>query len=130
MQWIDDHYCFICGKNNPDGFKLDFTIKDKKIYTECVFPKKYQGYKDIVHGGMISMILDEVMALLPIKLYNVMVVSAELNVKLKKPVKINEKVTFVAEIEKEYRNLIYTKAQALLENGEIAATATAKCLRV
>jgi len=130
MKWRDDFYCFACGKNNPDGLKLEFSIKDGKIYSEYTFPKKFQGYANIVHGGMIALVLDEVMVNLPWKLYKVPVVSAEIDVRFKKPVKIGEKLTFIAEIEKEYKNLIYTKGKAELENGEIVAIASAKCIKV
>ena len=130
MKWIDDYYCFVCGKNNPDGLKLDFTVKDNKIYTEYTFPKKFQGYADIVHGGMIGLILDEVMVMLPYKLYSAKVISAEFDIKLKNPVKVAEKVIFTAEIDRERKSLIYMKSQATLENGEVVATATSTCLKV
>ena len=130
VKWIDDHFCFACGKNNPDGLKLDFTIKDNKIYSEYTFPKKFQGYADVVHGGMIGLILDEVMVNLPWKKYNTPVISAEMTFRLKKPVKVGEKIVFTAEVEKEIKNLIYTKGEAKRENGEVVATATAKCIRV
>lgn len=130
VKWIDDHFCFACGKNNPDGLKLDFTIKDNKIYSEYTFPKKFQGYADIVHGGMIGLILDEVMVNFPWQKYDTPVISAEMTLRLKKPVKVGEKIIFTAEIEKEIKNLIYTKGEAKRENGEIVATSSAKCIRV
>ncbi|MFH1823822.1 MAG: PaaI family thioesterase [Candidatus Firestonebacteria bacterium] len=130
MKWIDDFYCFACGQNNPDGLKLEFFIKDGKIYSEYTFPKKFQGYADVVHGGLIGLVLDEVMVNLPWRLYKSYVVSAEINVRFKKPVKIGERLTFMAEIEKEYKNLVYLKSEAKNESGEVVATATSKCLRV
>ena len=130
MEWIDDHYCFVCGKDNPHGLHLDFVIKDNKIYTEYTFPKKFQGYADVVHGGMLGVILDEVMVNLPWKIYDIPVVSAELTLRLKKPVNVGEKLIFSGEIEKEIKNIIYTKGEAKLENGEVVAVATAKCMKV
>src|SRR5208337_3861942 len=99
MGWVDDHFCMACGKENPDGLKVDFEIKDGKISCKCAFQKRFQGYANIVHGGMIGLMLDEVMVNLPWKIYKVPVVSAELNVRLKKPVKVGEEVYFSAEIE-------------------------------
>lgn len=130
MEWIDDQYCLACGKNNPDGLKADFLIQDGRITTECVFPKKFQGYAGVVHGGMIGLMLDEVMVNLPWKLYNTPVVSAELNIRLKKPVKVGEKVFFSAEIEKEQKNIIYTKGEAKLSDGSVVAAASAKCIKI
>lgn len=130
MKWQDDYFCFACGKNNPDGLKLNFRIEGNKIFSEYTFPKKFQGYADIVHGGIVALVLDEVMVNLPWRRYKVPVISAEFNVRLKKPVKVGEKVIFSAEIEKECKNLIYTKGEAKLENGSLIATASAKCLKV
>ncbi|MFH1074450.1 MAG: PaaI family thioesterase [Candidatus Firestonebacteria bacterium] len=130
MSWRDDHFCFACGKNNPDGLKLDFRMEGGKLYTDYTFPKKFQGYAGIVHGGMLSLVLDEVMVNLPWKKYNNPVVSAELNIRLRKPARIGEKIIFSAEIEKEVKNIIFVKGSAASESGEIFATASAKCLKV
>ena len=55
--------CFVCGVNNPDGFKVKFVLdgEDSIRFTTRI-PTKYQGYDGIVHGGLISTMLDEVMA--------------------------------------------------------------------
>lgn len=130
MAWQDDHFCFACGDKNPDGLNLDFRVEGDKLFAEYTFPKKFQGYADVVHGGMLSLVLDEVMVNLPWKKYDKPVVSAELNIRLKKPVKVGQKVIFSAWIEKEVKNLVFMAGQAALENGDIVATSTAKCLKV
>ncbi|OGF46120.1 MAG: hypothetical protein A2452_00160 [Candidatus Firestonebacteria bacterium RIFOXYC2_FULL_39_67] len=130
MSWRDDHFCFACGKNNHDGLKLDFKVEGEKIFTEYTFPKKFQGYSNVVHGGMLSLVLDEVMVNLPWKKYNSPVVSAELNIRLRNPAMVGEKIVFSAEIEKEVRNIIFVKGSAVSESGELIATSTAKCIKV
>ena len=130
MAWQDDHFCFACGDKNPDGLKLDFKVEGEKLIVEYTFPKKFQGYADVVHGGMLSLVLDEVMVNLPWKKYDTPVVSAELNIRLKKPVKVGQKVIFSSWIEKEKGSLVIMSGQAELENGEVVATASAKCLKV
>ena len=130
MAWQDDHFCFACGDKNPDGLKLDFKVEGEKLIVEYTFPKKFQGYADVVHGGMLSLVLDEVMVNLPWKKYDTPVVSAELNIRLKKPVKVGQKVIFSSWIEKEKGSLVIMNGKAELENGEVVATASAKCLKV
>jgi len=130
MAWQDDHFCFACGDKNPDGLKLDFKVEGEKLIVEYTFPKKFQGYANVVHGGMLSLVLDEVMVNLPWKKYDTPVVSAELNIRLKKPVKVGQKVIFSSWIEKEKGSLVIMSGQAELENGEVVATASAKCLKV
>ena len=39
MKLIDDNFCFVCGKNNPIGLKLDFFFDGKTIQTDFT-PRK------------------------------------------------------------------------------------------
>jgi uncharacterized protein (TIGR00369 family) len=54
--------CFVCGRQNPVGLKLDFyeDHQANQVKAEVTVPDKYQGYPGVVHGGIISAILDEV----------------------------------------------------------------------
>lgn len=52
--------CFVCGKANPIGLKLDFAVIDN-VYTSYFTPdERYQSYDGILHGGIISTLLDEI----------------------------------------------------------------------
>jgi acyl-coenzyme A thioesterase PaaI-like protein len=52
--------CFICGRENPVGLKLDFyTVASGKVRADLLIPAKFEGYPGIVHGGIIAAILDE-----------------------------------------------------------------------
>ena len=55
----DDNYCFVCGKHNSSGLMLNFNYSDKKAFAEFSITKVHQGYKDIVHGGILATIIDE-----------------------------------------------------------------------
>ena len=128
---MDDGMCFCCGRHNVEGMQLQFHIDSHKVIrTEYVFPKKFQGYADVVHGGMLGMVLDEVMVNLPWRLDKKPVVSAEMTVRLKKPVKVGEKVMFKACIKKHLRRYYEIEGEAALEDGTVVATASAKCFRI
>ena len=59
----EEQACFVCGQRNPAGFKVSFVLDgDDGIHFLVKFPSIYQGYDGIVHGGLISTVLDEVMA--------------------------------------------------------------------
>jgi len=54
--------CFVCGRRNPVGLKLQF-YEDREadeLRASFTVPDLYQGYPGIVHGGIVSTILDEV----------------------------------------------------------------------
>lgn len=130
MKLEDDHHCFVCGDKNKYGLHLKFAIdKGNIMHTDFVPQKHHQGFKDIVHGGLIGLILDEIMVNLLWKMGKD-AVTAELNVRLKKAVKPGERLIFKGWIDREDRKIIQTKAQARNEAGAIIAVASAKCIRV
>ncbi|MCX7698600.1 MAG: PaaI family thioesterase [Candidatus Goldbacteria bacterium] len=130
-QWIDDRYCFACGEKNPIGMHLKFTINNNMIETRYVFPKELQGYKDFVHGGMISLLLDEVMVNLPWQKFKIPVVTAELKIKLRKPLKVGEEIIAKAYIEKQKGRVFIIKGKVIKEKtDELIAEAEAICFKV
>lgn len=54
--------CFVCGRQNPVGLKLTFYEDDEahEVRVDFTVPEEYQGYPGVVHGGIVSAILDEV----------------------------------------------------------------------
>ncbi len=125
----DDGHCFVCGPNNPIGLKLDFIYDGEKLRTEFIPQKEHQGYKDIVHGGIISTLLDEVMVKLAIE-RGMPAVTARMDIRLRKAVNIGEKITFIAEIREETRKLLVVYAKALMDDGEVVADSTGKLVRI
>ena len=125
----DDQMCYVCGKKNLAGFRLDFKHPKKGVMTaSVVFSKEHQGYKNIVHGGMISMLLDEIMVNLAWKEKKPSV-TAELTVRLKKPTKVGERIFLEGRIDGEEPRLLRTSATAKNKAGELLASATAVCVR-
>ncbi len=126
----DDHMCYVCGKDNPAGFRLKFQHPQSGVLTaDTVFSKEHQGYRDIVHGGMITMLLDEMMVNLA-WLEGKPAVTAELNVRLKKPTRVGERVFFEGRIDSEESRLLRASATARNAKGQILASAAAVCVRI
>jgi len=126
--FADDGYCFVCGYENPIGLKLDFAFDGKTIRTEYVPPKEHQGYMNIVHGGIVSTLLDEVMVKVAIELGKP-AVTAQMDIRLKKAVSIGTKITISAEITKETRKTLEAYAKATV-NGEVIADARGKLIKI
>lgn len=125
----DDNGCFACGKSNPIGLKLEFTVEGDEYVTYFSPKKEHQGWVDIVHGGIISTILDEVMARYVYKLgHNA--VTGEINIRLKKPARIGERLRFAGKVESVDRRIIHTSARATDSEGNLIAEATAKMVIV
>jgi uncharacterized protein (TIGR00369 family) len=125
----DDNGCFACGKSNPIGLKLEFSVEDDEYVTYFNPRKEHQGWADIVHGGIISTILDEVMARYVYKLGH-LAVTGEINIRLKKPARVGERLRFAGKVESVDRRIIRTSARATDSEGTLVAEAAAKMVIV
>lgn len=127
----DDHYCFACGTSNNSGLKLKFSLDkiNSAISTEFIPEKKYQGFKDILHGGIIGLILDECMVNLAWKLGK-HAVSAEYTIRLLNPAKIGEKLIFSAKIISEKTKILIIEGSCKNEKGRQIAASSSKCVKV
>ncbi|MFB0507559.1 MAG: PaaI family thioesterase [Thermodesulfobacteriota bacterium] len=123
-------YCWICGEKNPGGFQLKFDLNknEKTMRTSFIPTETYQGYDGIVHGGILSALLDEAMAKLAFELgYNA--VTAMLNIRFKSPAKVKEKLMVRGEITEVNRRLVLAKATIHREDGTLIAEGDSKLVR-
>ena len=130
MDFLDDGMCFSCGKDNRDGLQLKFIrLDDGRIRTEFTPPKKFQGFKDILHGGIMATLLDETMIHLVFG-KGEKVVTARLEMKLRKPARIGEKITITAELLSDSGRRIELAAEAKDPSGELLAEGKGTMVRV
>jgi uncharacterized protein (TIGR00369 family) len=123
-------YCWICGEKNPGGFQLKFDLNknERTMRTSFIPTETYQGYDGIVHGGILSALLDEAMAKLAFELgYNA--VTAMLNIRFKSPAKVKEKLMVRGEITEVNRKLVLAKATIHREDGTLIAEGDSKLVR-
>jgi len=53
--------CFICGLENPVGLHLHiYEIEPGVVETTFTAPDHFQGYPGVLHGGIVSAIIDEI----------------------------------------------------------------------
>jgi uncharacterized protein (TIGR00369 family) len=124
----DDNHCFVCGEKNPYGLHLKFSLHEGKISSEFVPQKVHQGYKDIVHGGIISTIIDEAMVKAAI-MQGVIAVTVEIGVRFKNPLMVGERVLIEAIITNMNKRIIETSAKVKKEDDTVIAEGHAKLLR-
>lgn len=61
MKQPNSKHCFVCGRENPYGLKLNFyETTPGEVVVEYTVPEQFQGYPGVVHGGVVAAILDEV----------------------------------------------------------------------
>ncbi|NIS60943.1 MAG: hotdog fold thioesterase [Proteobacteria bacterium] len=123
-------YCWICGEKNPGGFQLKFDLNknERTMRTSFIPTETYQGYDGIVHGGILSALLDEAMAKLAFELgYNA--VTAMLKIRFKSPARVKEKLVVRGEIIDVNRRLVLAKATIHREDGTLIAEGDSKLVR-
>ena len=52
---------FFTNKERPDGMGLTILYENGVVYTNMFVDSRYEGYKGVVHGGMVFGILDVIM---------------------------------------------------------------------
>ena len=119
--------CFACGKENENGLHLDFSFseQEKRIETTFVPSDIYQGWKGVLHGGIIATLVDESMAKLAQRL-GFRVLTASLDIRFKSVAKTSDPLHVSAEIAKHSKKLLYTKAVATRSDGSVIAEAQAR----
>jgi len=117
--------CIACGFKNINGLQLQFEADYEGGVTasfEC--NEMFEGYAGILHGGIISMILDSAMG-------NCMfsrgraTVTVEMNTKFRHPVKTGCRATVTAKITRISHPLYLLEAR-IIQDGEIKATGKGK----
>jgi acyl-coenzyme A thioesterase PaaI-like protein len=127
----DDAMCFCCGQKNPIGLKLEFhETPDGRMRTVWTPRKEHQGFKDIVHGGLVATVLDEVMVRL-LYLRGIEAVTAGMETKLIRPLQWGKPYRFEGWIVQDRGRAVITEAEAFEEaSGERVARGKATCVRV
>jgi len=57
---VEEYKCFACSPSNPIGLKLAFEEDDKYVKAYWEPDPNFQGYNNVIHGGIIATLLDEV----------------------------------------------------------------------
>ena len=117
--------CFVCGKDNPIGLKLQFDWDGKTARAEFTPSELCQGWTGIMHGGIIACLLDEAMSYAAV-FEKINTITAQLQMRIKRPIPIGEPLFITGTISKRTRRLVETKATILLKDGTSMAEATAK----
>ncbi len=115
--------CFGCGKKNPIGLKLDFKWDGRVAQAEFTPTELHQGWSGIMHGGIISSLLDEAMAYAAI-FEGVHCLTAKMETRIKRPVPIDEPLLISSWVSKKRRKVIEAQASLNLKDGTLLAQAT------
>ena len=131
MKLADDQMCFGCGGRNARGLKLKFSLDEAghRIRTEWTPSKEHQGYADLVHGGMIGLVLDELMGNLLWKLGRPSV-TAEMSVRFLKPTHVGKPLKGEAWVSSQRGRVCIVEAAARNAAGDRVAEAKGRFVQI
>jgi len=121
----DDGYCFVCGKLNAEGLQLSFRKTEQGITARFSIPRRFQGYRNIVHGGIIAALLDEASVKL-LALEGARAVTAEMNLRYRKPLRVEENAEVRAFLKERQKRICLVDAMIKNQNGDTVASGTVK----
>ncbi len=121
----DDNRCFACGKDNPIGLKLEFITDGEYTVSTLNFRKDFAGWENMVHGGILSTVLDEVMVK-SAAVKGFKCVTGELNVRYKTPCIIGNEYKLRGKVSGINKKLIFTEGEIVDMEGKIIASGTGK----
>ena len=90
--------CFGCGPGNVAGLKMNFYSDNKSVISYVTVPEHFCGWQNIVHGGIVSTILDEIMGWTAIYLLKKVVLTKRMTVDFLKPVFVNQELFVQGEV--------------------------------
>lgn len=128
----DDHNCFGCGRLNPHGLRLRFSIQEGERGVWAAFTPRPEdeGYGGMVHGGIVTTLLDEAMAW-AIAVQGLWAVTAKIDVRFRSPVLIGLPLRAVGWVAADRGRLIETVGELrAAADGGLLAEATATFARV
>jgi acyl-coenzyme A thioesterase PaaI-like protein len=131
MNVRDDHHCFGCGRLNSHGLQLTFYQgENDSLWAPWTPDQKHEGYTGIAHGGVITAVLDEVMAW-TVYAKEIWAVTGKINVTFRKPVVMGVPARAIGHIVAD-RGRVLEMAAALHRTDDdlLLAEATATFIRV
>jgi uncharacterized protein (TIGR00369 family) len=119
---IKDDTCFACGKNNAIGLHLHFQVEGDDVCARTIIDARYQGWQGIVHGGIVTTLVDDAMAQVgAVEGYAGVV--ARIDIRFRKPVLVGETVQVRARIVEKRRNVLWISSEVTDAQGGMLATA-------
>ncbi|MBN1387448.1 MAG: PaaI family thioesterase [Bacteroidales bacterium] len=116
--------CFGCSCKNPIGLKLQFEEVDNYIEAKWEPNEYYSGYVNVLHGGIIATLLDEICAWCVSVKLGTAGVTSELKVRYLKPVFMNRgTITLRASIERTDDRYVYLKSELADGDGKLCTEA-------
>ena len=87
-----DHNCFGCSPRNTSGLRMRFYTNETAVYSKVTVPEHLCGWNNLVHGGVLTTILDEIMSWSAIYLLKRVPMTKSMTVDFLKPIYVGDQL--------------------------------------
>jgi uncharacterized protein (TIGR00369 family) len=88
-----EHNCFGCSPANASGLRMTFYTNEAAVYSKIAVPEHLCGWNNLVHGGVLTTIMDEIMSWAAIYLLKRVAMTKSIRVDFLKPVYVGNPLT-------------------------------------
>ncbi len=123
---VDDAFCIGCGPQSEIGLHMRFRVtQDGDVESRVEIPRAYQGWRGVVHGGIVALLLDEAMAYAAGAL-GILGVTAELKLRFRQAVPTDRPLVVRGKIEWRRQRVLGITATVNDAGGTLLASAEGK----
>jgi uncharacterized protein (TIGR00369 family) len=94
----DTHRCFGCSPHNTFGLQMKFFAGGGTVFSRVTVPRHMGGWHNVVHGGIVSTILDETMGWCGIYLLKKITLTKTMTVDFIKAVQVDDPLIVEGEV--------------------------------
>jgi acyl-coenzyme A thioesterase PaaI-like protein len=129
--FTDNDYCFACGTKNPLGLQLQFFQDGSRFCTRFTAQPQWQGWRGVLHGGILATILDDLMSNHLFRVERVWAVTAELTTRFKAPAPTECELLFASEVVSQRGKVWELRAECtVLGESKVLSSAVGRFMEV
>ncbi len=119
--------CFVCGSTgNPISLNIQFYVNNGRVETDFVAGEEHCGFEGVVHGGVLTALLDETMGWTVITHRPALCISAELTIRFKERTPAGRRLFISAECVDYRPRLMTARGEITDEDGTVFCTGQGK----
>ncbi|UCD89664.1 MAG: PaaI family thioesterase [Desulfobacterales bacterium] len=125
--------CFLCGVENDMSLKMAWyeDHKEQQVHATVIVPEHFNGYPGVVHGGIVSAILDETAgrAVMLNSGKDALMVALKLEVTFRRPTPTGTPLTVIGWVIKQHTRRAEVVGEIRLADGTLTAECKAIVVR-
>ncbi len=121
-------WCFACGKDNPHGLKMKFSIDEEQCISYFTPQQEHQSYNGRMHGGLVAVLLDEITGNYLYCKEGKPSYTAKIEIRYRKPLVIGEEVICIGREIRRKGRLVEMQGLIKKKDGTILAESVSRMM--